>query len=64
MEIKKVPPNCSNKGQEVWNPKLATACQPKFFIIFLFVLFSLYLPWARGQVVLLQYPSVCQHHLN
>lgn len=33
-----------------------TACQSKLFIIFLFVLFRLYIPWARGWVLLLQYP--------
>lgn len=41
-----------------------TACQPKSFIIFLFVLFWFYIPRARGQAVLLQYPWLCQHHLN
>lgn len=62
--IRKVPSCCPSKGQEAWNLKLATACQAKLIIIFLFVLFRLYIPWARGRVVLLQYPSVCQHHLN
>lgn len=62
--IEKVPSYYPSEGQEVWNLKPATACQAKLFIIFLFVLFRLYIPWARGRVVLLQYPSVCQHHLN
>lgn len=62
--IRKIPSYCPSKGQEAWNLKLATACQSKLFIIFLFILFRLYIPWARGQVVLLQYLSVCQHHLN